>query len=396
MNTNLPPFNYDQRLQQLQHAHRLTVESPNPGIWHTTNWYRKHALPVVTPAHIPLEWRYDLDRERNPMLIENLPVQATFNAGAIEIGGRIAQMVRVEGHDRKSFFGLCWSDSGVDGFTFTDHAIVMPETDDPDTNVYDMRMVQHEDGWIYGLFCTERKDPNAPHGDLSSAVAQCGIARSKNLIDWERLPDLKSPSAQQRNVVLHPEFVDGKYAFYTRPQDGFIDAGSGGGIGWALCDDITTPVVSEERIIESRQYHTVKEVKNGQGPAPIKSPIGWIHLAHGVRGTATGLRYVLYVFVTDLNDPTKVIYSPGGAFIVPEGDEQLGDLSHIVFSNGWVLRDDGTVLIYYASCDTRMHVASTTLDRLMAYCQQVPEDPLRSFACVAQRNALINQNHQRF
>lgn len=392
MNTLLPSFDYDQRLLELRKHHDLAVSTPNPGTWHPTNWYRKHALPVVTPTHVPLTWRYDLNRERNPLLIENLPVQATFNAGAIELDERIAQMVRVEGHDRKSFFGLCWSDSGVDGFTFTEKAIVMPETEDPDTNVYDMRMVQHEDGWIYGLFCTERKDPGAPHGDLSSAVAQCGIARSRDLIQWERLPDLKSPSAQQRNVVLHPEFVNGKYAFYTRPQDGFIDAGSGGGIGWGLCDDITNPVVTGERIIESRIYHTVKEVKNGQGPAPIKSPIGWIHLAHGVRGTATGLRYVLYVFVTDLEDPTRVIHSPGGAFIVPEGDEQLGDLSHIVFSNGWVCREDGTILIYYASCDTRMHVASTTLDRLMAYCQQVPEDPLRSFACVAQRNALIDRN----
>ncbi|MCC5843994.1 MAG: glycosidase [Verrucomicrobia bacterium] len=394
MTSLFPSFDYDQRLKELSESHRQAVETPNPGIWHPTNWYRKHPHPVVTPAHVPLQWRYDLNRDRNPLLIENLPIQATFNAGAIELDGRIAQMVRIEGHDRKSFFGLCWSDTGVDGFTFTGHAIVMPETDDPDTNVYDMRLVKHEDGWIYGLFCTERKDPNAAPGDLSSAVAQCGIARSKNLIDWERLPDLKSPSAQQRNVVLHPEFVNGKYAFYTRPQDGFIDAGSGGGIGWALCGDITRPVVTEERIIESRLYHTVKEVKNGQGPAPIKSPIGWIHLAHGVRGTATGLRYVLYVFVTDLEDPARVTHSPGGAFIVPEGDEQLGDLSHIVFSNGWVCKDDGTVFIYYASCDTRMHVATTTLDRLIAYCEQVPRDPLRSRACVAQRNALIDKNRE--
>lgn len=388
----MSPFDYSRRLEEIRAAHRTAVETPNPGHWHCSNWYRKHANPVITPAHVPPEWRYDLNSSLNPLLIENLPVQATFNAGAIEMDGRIALMVRIEGHDRKSFFGLCWSETGVDGFTFTERAIVMPETEDPDTNVYDMRLVAHEDGWIYGLFCTERKDPAAAPGDLSSAVAQCGIARSKNLVDWERLPDLKSNSAQQRNVVLHPEFVNGKYAFYTRPQDGFIDAGSGGGIGWALCEDITNPVVGEERIIESRLYHTVKEVKNGQGPAPIKSPLGWIHLAHGVRGTATGLRYVLYVFVTDPDDPTKVIYSPGGAFIVPEGDEQLGDLSHIVFSNGWVCKEDGTVLIYYASCDTRMHVASTTLDRLMAYCRQVPSDPLRSFACVAQRNELIDRN----
>lgn len=390
--TTLPPFDYDQRLQELKTLQNEAVSTPNPGTWHPTNWYRKHRNPVVTPAHVPLTWRYDLNRDRNPYLLEILPIQATFNAGAIERDGRIGLMVRVEGHDRKSFFGLAWSKSGIDGFEFTDHAIVIPETEDPDINVYDMRMVAHEDGWVYGLFCTERKDPNARHGDLSSATAQCGIVRSKNLIDWERLPDLKSNSAQQRNVVLHPEFVNGKYAFYTRPQDGFIDAGSGGGIGWALCEDITNPVVGEERIIESRAYHTIKEVKNGQGPAPIKTDIGWIHLAHGVRGTATGLRYVLYVFVTDLENPTQVIYNPGGAFIVPEGDEQLGDLSHIVFSNGWVCKEDGTVLIYYASCDTRMHVASTTLDRLIAYCQSVPADPLRSFACVAQRNQLIDGN----
>ncbi|WFB36943.1 glycosidase [Kiritimatiellota bacterium B12222] len=390
--TSLPLFDYDQRLQELKTFQNETVSTPNPGTWHATNWYCKYRDPIITPAHVPITWRYDLNRERNPYLLEILPIQATFNAGAIERDGRIALMVRVEGHDRKSFFGLAWSDSGVDNFHFTDHAIVIPETEDPDVNIYDMRMVEHADGWVYGLFCTERKDPNAPHGDLSSAVAQCGIVRSKDLVTWERLPDLKSHSAQQRNVVLHPEFIDGNYAFYTRPQDGFIDAGSGGGIGWALCDDITHPVIGEERVMESRAYHTIKEVKNGQGPAPIKSPIGWIHLAHGVRGTATGLRYVLYVFVTDLEHPDQVIYNPGGAFIVPEGDEQLGDLSHIVFSNGWVCRDDGTVLIYYASCDTRMHVASTTLDRLMAYCQSVPADPLRSFACVAQRNALIDGN----
>ncbi len=388
----IPTFDYNQRLSELQAAQQQAVKTKNPGQWHSTNWYCKHQNPVVTPAHVPLTWRYNLHRDQNPLLLENLPIQATFNAGALERDGRIAMMVRVEGHDRKSFFGLAWSQNGIEGFEFTDHAIVIPETEDPDVNVYDMRLVEHADGWVYGLFCTERKDPDAPHGDLSSAVAQCGIVRSKDLVSWERLPDLKSHSAQQRNVVLHPEFVEGKYAFYTRPQDGFIDAGSGGGIGWALCDDITCPVVGEEKIIESRAYHTIKEVKNGQGPAPIRSSIGWIHLAHGVRGTATGLRYVLYVFVTDLEDPTKIIYSPGGAFIVPEGDEQVGDLSHIVFSNGWVSKDDGTVLIYYASCDTRMHVATTTLDRLIAYCRQVPEDPLRSFSCVAQRNSLIDNN----
>ena len=390
--SSLPYFDYEQRLSEIQKEVKAAGETPNHGAWHRSNWYCKYRDPVITSAHVPLNWRYDLNRDRNPMLLETLPIQATFNAGAIEVDGRVALMVRVEGHDRKSFFGLAWSGNGVESFHFTDHAIVIPETEDPDTNVYDMRLVRHEDGWIYGLFCTERKDPEAPHGDLSSAIAQCGIARSKNLVDWERLPDLQSNSAQQRNVVLHPEFVDGNYAFYTRPQDGFIDAGSGGGIGWALCEDITRPIIGKEQIIESRAYHTVKEVKNGQGPAPIKSSIGWIHLAHGVRGTATGLRYVLYVFVTDLENPSNVIYSPGGAFLVPEEEEQVGDLSHIAFSNGWVCREDGTVLIYYASCDTRMHVASTTLERLISYCRHVPRDPLRSFACVEQRNSLIDLN----
>jgi 4-O-beta-D-mannosyl-D-glucose phosphorylase len=298
----------------------------------------------------------------------------------------------VEGHDRKSFFAIAESPNGIDNFRFHDEPVTMPETEDPDTNVYDMRLVKHADGWVYGLFCTERKDPAAKPGDLSSAVAQCGIARSKDLKTWVRLPDLKSLSAQQRNVVLHPEFINGKYALYTRPQDGFIDAGSGGGIGFAFCDDMTRAVTGEERIVDRRIYHTIKEVKNGEGPAPIKSPIGWIHLAHGVRGTASGLRYVLYVYVTALDEPWKVTHAPGGAFMVPIGDERVGDLTNILFSNGWVLKNDGPVLIYYASCDTRLHVAATTLDRLMDYCQNTPADPLRSAACVAQRVALIRQN----
>jgi len=298
----------------------------------------------------------------------------------------------VEGHDRKAFFAVAESDNGIDNFRFWDHPVVMPETEDPDTNVYDMRLVQHEDGWIYGLFCTERKDPDAPAGDLSSAVAQCGIARTKDLITWERLADLKSKSPQQRNVVLHPEFIDGNYAFYTRPQDGFISAGSGGGIGWGVSESIEHASIDEELIIDERCYHTIKEVKNGQGPAPIKTDKGWLHIAHGVRGTAAGLRYVLYTFLTDLQEPYKVTYRPGGHFIAPQGEERVGDVSNVVFCNGVITRESGEVYIYYASSDTRIHVATTTVDHLLDYCMNTPEDPLRSYACVQQRVQLVDRN----
>ncbi|MNZ35422.1 4-O-beta-D-mannosyl-D-glucose phosphorylase [compost metagenome] len=308
------------------------------------------------------------------------------------MNGKYYLVARVEGVDRKSFFAVAESDNGVDGFRFWDHPVVLPETSEPDTNVYDMRLVQHEDGWIYGLFCTERKDPDAPRGDLSSAVAQCGIARTKDLITWERLDDLKTGSAQQRNVVLHPEFVDGKYAFYTRPQDGFIDTGSGGGIGWGLSDSIEHAVIDKEIIIDERHYHTIKEVKNGQGPAPIKTDRGWLHIAHGVRNTAAGLRYVLYAFLSDLDKPYEVTHRPGGHFIAPDGEERVGDVSNVVFCNGVIATEDGNVYIYYASSDTRVHVAATTVDKLLDYVTNTPEDAMRSYASVEQRISLVDRN----
>jgi 4-O-beta-D-mannosyl-D-glucose phosphorylase len=323
--------------------------------------------------------------------MERLEVNTAFNAGAMEFNGKIILIPRVESNDVKSFFAVAESDNGIDNFRFWDYPITMPETDDPDMNVYDIRLVEHEDGWIYGLFCTERKDQSQPH-NTSAALAQCGIARTKNLKDWERLPDLKTNSPQQRNCVLHPEFVNGKYAFYTRPMDGFIDTGGGGGIGWGLCDDIENPIIKEEIIVDKKIYHTVKEVKNGLGPAPLKTEAGWLHLAHGVRRTAAGLRYVLYLFLCDLNEPWKLIREPGRHFIAPIGEERVGDVSNVTFSNGWVLRENGEVLIYYASSDTRMHVATTTLDRLVDYILNTPEDAGRTYACVQQRNELIKKN----
>ncbi len=322
-------------------------------------------------------------------------MNAAFNAGAIEWNGKIVVCVRVEGWDRKSFFAIAESKNGIDGFTFWDEPCVIPETSEPDTNVYDMRLVKHEDGCVYGLFCTERRDPKALPSDQSSAVAQCGLVRTRDLKTWERLPDIKTPSAQQRNVVLHPEFVGGKYALYTRPQDGFIDTGSGGGIGWALCDTMAKASTGPETIIDRRVYHTISELKNGQGPAPIKTKEGWLHLAHGVRNTAAGLRYVLYLFLSELKDPTKVIAKPAGYFIAPVGSERTGDVSNVVFSNGWVARKDGSVLIYYASSDTRLHVATSSIERLLDYVKNTPSDGLRSAASVQQRIALIRSNRKR-
>ena len=347
--------------------------------------------PVLTSRHVPIFWRYDLDKKTNPLLLERIGCNATMNSGAIKLGRKYCLVVRVEGADRKSFFAVAESPNGIDNFRFRDYPITMPETDEPDTNVYDMRLTRHEDGWIYGIFCTERRDPNAPAGDLSSAVAAAGIARTRDLEHWERLPDLKSKS-QQRNVVLHPEFVDGKYAFYTRPQDGFIDAGSGGGIGWALIDDLTNAAVTAETSIDERAYHTIKEVKTGEGPAPIKTPMGWLHLAHGVRGCADGLRYVLYMYMTSLEDPSKKIASPGGYLLAPLRKERTGDVSNVLFSNGWIADDDGTVYLYYASSDTRMHVAVSTVDRLVDYCLGTPEDGGRSAASVSTLNRLIRHN----
>ncbi|NBW34866.1 MAG: glycosidase [Cytophagia bacterium] len=354
--------------------------------------YQRYQYPVLTAAHAPIFWRYDLNHETNPYLMERQGVNATFNAGAILWKNKIVLAVRVEGVDRKSFFALAESDNGIDNFRFRDFPITIPETGDPDTNVYDMRLTAHEDGWIYGLFCTERRDRAAKNFDQSSAVAQCGIVRTKDLEQWERLHDLQTNGGQQRNVVLHPEFIEGKYALYTRPQDGFIDAGKGGGIGWGLCKSMERAEVDFEKIIEPKIYHTIKEVKNGQGPAPIKTDKGWLHLAHGVRNTAAGLRYVLYLFMTDLKDPSLVIHRPAGHFIAPEGEERVGDVSNVVFSNGWILRNTNEVLIYYASSDTRMHVATTTVEKLVDYCIHTPEDGLRSATSVQERSKLITRN----
>jgi 4-O-beta-D-mannosyl-D-glucose phosphorylase len=354
--------------------------------------FDRYAYPVLTAEHAPIFWRYDLDPQTNPHLEERLGINATFNAGAIALNGKFYVVARVEGTDRKSFFAVAESESGVDGFRFWDYPAVMPETGVPDINVYDIRLVKHEDGWVYGQFCTERKDPRAPAWDTSTAYAQAGLARTKDLKIWERLPDLKTQSPQQRNVVLHPEFVNGKYAFYTRPQDEFIQAGKGGGIGWGLSDSIENAAVRDEMVIDTREYHTIKEVKNGLGPAPIKTSKGWLHLAHGVRNTAAGLRYVLYMFLARLDHPEVITHEPAGYFIAPEGEERVGDVSNVVFSNGWVARDNGEVYIYYASSDTRLHVATSTVDRLLDYVMNTPADPLRSAACVKQRCDLITKN----
>jgi 4-O-beta-D-mannosyl-D-glucose phosphorylase len=354
--------------------------------------YDRYLYPVLTEEHTPLFWRYDLNPKTNPYLMERMGVNVVFNPGAIELDGKIYMVARVEGIDRKSFFAIAESSTGVDGFKFWEYPIVMPETSDPDINVYDMRVVNHADGWLYGLFCTERKDPDAPPGDTSSAVAACGIARTKDLKNWERLADLESESVQQRNVVLHPEFIKGKYALYTRPQDSFIEAGKGGGIGWALADSMEKAVIGEEKIMDAKAYHTIKEVKNGQGPAPIKTSQGWLHIAHGVRNTAAGLRYTVYAFLSDLHDPSRVTHRPAGHLIAPCKEERVGDVSNVIFCNGAVARPNGDLYIYYASSDTRCHVAATTVDKMLDYVINTPEDPLRSYACVQQRLGLIRKN----
>ncbi len=384
---------FQTRLSRLQAEHNELVTRPNPpDLGWSNGVYERFTHPVVTAAHAPLTWRYDLNPDTNPYLLERLGINAAFNAGAIELDGKICLVVRVEGWDRKSFFAVAESPNGIDSFRFWDEPVSMPETEEPDTNVYDMRLVQHEDGWIYGLFCTERKDPKAAPGDLSSAVAQAGLARTRDLRTWERLPDLKTGSNQQRNVVLHPEFIDRQYAFYTRPQDDFIQAGSGGGIGWGLSKSMNPAVIAQETVIENRAYHTIKEVKNGEGPAPIKTTQGWLHLAHGVRNTAAGLRYVLYLYLSDLAEPWRVTARPGGYFMAPVGEERIGDVSNVLFSNGWVARPDGTVLIYYASSDTRTHVATSSIERLLDYTLNTPEDGLRSAASVQTRLELIRRN----
>lgn len=353
--------------------------------------YDRYKYPVLTNEMAPIHWRFDINKDTNPFFMERLGINAVMNSGAIELNGKFYLVPRVEGNDRKSFFAVAESDNGVDNFRFWDKPILLPDTCPEETNVYDMRLTKHEDGWIYGVFCSESKDPVNP--DLSAAVAAAGIVRTKDLVTWERLDNLKTlHSPQQRNVVLHPEFIDGKYAFYTRPMDDFIDTGSGGGIGFGLCDDIEHAVIDEEIITSKRKYHTITEVKNGAGAVPIKTPKGWIHVAHGVRNTAAGLRYVLYVFATDLKDPTKVIAEPSGYFLAPMGEERVGDVSNVVFSNGLIARENGDVFIYYASSDTRLHVATTTVEKLMDYCFNTPEDPLRSVECVAQRIELIDKN----
>jgi len=383
--------NFKQRLQQLTEDYELLIARKNIKIERGNGIFNRYEYPVLTSAHTPLLWRFDFDQVSNPFLLERIGINAVFNAGAIKFKNKYILVARVEGADRKSFFALAESDNGIDNFRFRDYPIALPETSDPDTNVYDMRLTNHEDGWIYGFFCTERKDPDAAKGDLSSAIAATGIVRTHNLEKWERLPDLKSKS-QQRNVVLHPEFVNGKYALYTRPQDSFIDAGSGGGIGWALIEDITHAETKEEIIIDHRQYHTIKELKNGEGPHPIKTAKGWLHLAHGVRGCAAGLRYVLYMFMTSLENPAKIIAQPAGYFMAPEDLERIGDVSNVLFSNGWIADDDGTVYIYYASSDTRMHIAVSSIDKLIDYCMNTPPDGLRSATSVATLHNLIKKN----
>ena len=355
--------------------------------------FERYKYPVLTNEHIPLIWRYNLNTESDSFLMERIGFNAVFNAGAIKIDDKYILVARVEGNDRKSFFAVAESPNGTDNFKFWDYPVTLPETEVPDTNVYDMRLTLHEDGWIYGIFCSERKDPDAPAGDLSSAIAAAGIVRTKDLLKWERLPDLKTKS-QQRNVVLHPEFVNGKYALYTRPQDGFIDAGSGGGIGWALIDDITRAEIIDEKIINHRYYHTIKEVKNGEGPHPIKTEKGWLHLAHGVRNCAAGLRYVLYLYMTDLKDPSKLIAEPAGHFMAPVNEERVGDVSNVLFSNGWICDNDGTVYIYYASSDTRMHVATSTVEKLTNYCLNTPPDGFRTSKSVETIKNLIDKNKQ--
>lgn len=380
------------RVEQLQKAQEALVNKKNLIETEGNGIFNRYKYPVLTAAHIPLTWKYDFDSEANPYFMERIGVNAVFNAGAIKFNGKYILIARVEGVDRKSFFAVAESDSGIDGFRFWDTPVVFDTHEGADTNVYDIRLVQHQDGWVYGLFCTEKRDPAAVEGDQTSALAQCGIIRTKDLKKWDRLPDLKTPSPQQRNVVLHPEFVNGKYAFYTRPQDSFIEAGSGGGIGFGLADNIENAVITHEDILYKKEYHTVYEAKNGQGPAPIKTEKGWLHLAHGVRHTAAGLRYVLYAFMTDLQEPTKVIYKPGGYFIAPEGEERVGDVSNVAFCNGWIVDGDGKVFIYYASSDTRMHVATSSVEQMIDYVVNTPEDGLSSTKSVENIVNLIDKN----
>ena len=381
---------FQEKVKALRAHHEELLSRKNEPVEWGNGIYEKYKNPILTAEHTPLEWRYDFDEKSNPYLMQRIMMNATLNSGAIKWNGKYLLVVRVEGADRKSFFAVAESPNGIDNFRFWDEPITMPEDVIPATNIYDMRLTAHEDGYIYGVFCAERHDDDQP-GDLSAATATAAIARTKDLVNWERLPDLKTKS-QQRNVVLHPEFVDGKYAFYTRPQDGFIDTGSGGGIGWALVDDITHAEIKEEKIINARHYHTIQEVKNGEGPHPIKTDKGWVHLAPGGRGWASGLGDVLYMYMTSLEDPTKVIAEPGGYLLVPEGPEYIGDVMNVVFTNGWIADEDGKVFIYYASSDTRMHVATSTIDRLVDYCMNTPKDDYRTQFSVEKIKDLVAKN----
>jgi 4-O-beta-D-mannosyl-D-glucose phosphorylase len=378
----------------LMKNHQELIEKKNIPETNSNGIYSRFQNPILTASHTPLEWRYDLNAKTNPFGIERIGINATFNAGAMKWNDKYILAVRVEGVDRKSFIAIAESPNGVDNFKFWEKPCVIPETKVPDTNVYDMRLINHEDGWIYGIFCTERKDPKAPKSDTSTAIANAGIVRTKDLVNWERLPDLISNTGQQRNVVLHPEFVNGKYALYTRPQDGFIDVGNGGGIGLGYVDDMTNPIVKDEKIIFGKQYHTIYELKNGLGPAPIKTEKGWLHLAHGVRNTAAGLRYTLYMFMTDLTDISKVTHIPAGHFMAPQDSERVGDVSNVLFSNGWIADEDGTVFIYYASSDTRMHVAVSTVEKLIDYVMNTPEDTFISAGSVNTIIAQVNKNKE--
>lgn len=385
-------MSFNERLTALQQAHEQLINRPNKKEITGNGIFSRYEYPILTAAHTPLFWRYDLNPVTNPLLMVRFGINAVFNAGAVKWQGKYVLVARVEGWDRKSFFAIAESDNGVSGFTFRPFPLQLAQTNEPDTNVYDMRLTAHEDGWLYGLFCTERRDPAAADGDQTAAIAQCGIVRTKDLQEWERLPDLKTNAAQQRNVVLHPEFVNGQYMLYTRPQDSFIEAGKGGGIGIGFCSSMENAVVDKEQVIDHKVYHTIAEAKNGQGPAPLKTPHGWLHLAHGVRNTAAGLRYTLYLFMTDLQDPAKVIYKPAGYFMAPEGAERIGDVSNVVFANGWIADDDGEVFIYYASSDTRMHVATSTIAQLLDYCMHTAPDGYRSAASVDTLQQLIHKN----
>ncbi|MEN8202591.1 MAG: glycosidase [Bacteroidota bacterium] len=383
---------FQERKDAIRTEHEAFLRRKNEKLFSTNGIFNRYKNPVLTRDHFPLEWRFDFNPETNPFFMERIGFNAAFNAGAIKWKGKYLLAVRGEGKDRKSFFAIAESPNGVDNFRFWERPLSMPETEDPDTNVYDLRLTEHEDGYMYGLFCTERKDPNAPEGDTSSAVAAAGIARTRDLVEWERLPDLITYGGQQRNVVLHPEFFHGKYALYTRPQDGFIDTGKGGGIAFGLSDSMVNAEVKKETIMDAKTYHTIYELKNGQGPAPIKTEKGWLNLAHGVRNCAAGLRYTLYMFMTALDNPSTVIHKPSGLFMGPLKEERVGDVSNVLFCNGWIADDNGRVCIYYASSDTRMHVATSSIDQLVDYCLNTPEDGLRSAASVQTINGLIDRN----